>query len=179
MNPSIKAVNLALFGALSVSGNGAFAAPAADPCQSLADALGVANTRAALHTALQTAVDAEPVNASGGFNLGMWATLVDRDGIVCAVAFSGGDRGSQWPASRVISAQKASTANSLSLDGLALSTANLYASAQDGGSLFGVQFSNPVDPANAYAGNPENYGQFNDPMVSAGAADFSRVGGHN
>ena len=65
----------------------------------------------------------------------MWATVVDRDGVVCAVAFSGQGRGSQWPGSRVISAQKANTANAFSLDypnpsaifptGLALSTANL------------------------------------------------------
>src|SRR5258707_2830552 len=34
--------------------------------------------------------------ANGGFNLDMWATVVNRDGVVCAVAFSGSDRGSQW-----------------------------------------------------------------------------------
>jgi hypothetical protein len=38
--------------------------------------------------------------------LNMWATLVNRDGIVCAVAFTGVSRGDQWPGSRVISAQK-------------------------------------------------------------------------
>jgi hypothetical protein len=40
----------------------------------------------------------------------MWGTVVNRDGIVCAVAFTGGSRGDQWPGSRVISAQKANTA---------------------------------------------------------------------
>jgi hypothetical protein len=64
--------------------------------------------------------------ANGGFDLDMWATVVDRDGIVCAVAFTGEDRGDQWPGSRVISAQKANTANAFSLPGLALSTANLF-----------------------------------------------------
>ncbi len=68
---------------------------------------------AALKGALDTAVQAE----TSGLNLQMWATIVDRDGIVCAVAFSGTDRGAQWPGSRVISAQKANTANSFSLDG--------------------------------------------------------------
>jgi len=75
----------------------------------------------------------------------MWATIVDRDGVVCAVAFSGADRGAQWPCSRVISAQKANTANAFSLDSLALSTANLYSAAQGtsaatplGGSLYGL-----------------------------------------
>ncbi len=73
----------------------------------------------------------------------MWATLVNRDGVVCAVAFSGANRNSQWPGSRVISAQKANTANAFSLDTLSLSTANLYSAVQPGGSLFGLQESKP------------------------------------
>lgn len=126
-------------------------------------------------TALEAALTATSTDAatSGGFGLAMWGTIVNRDGFVCAVAFTGGNRGDQWPASRVISAQKASTANSLSLPTLALSTANLYASAQPGGSLFGVQFSNPVDAAAAYTGDPTDYGTATDPMIGA------RVGGHN
>ena len=112
---------------------------------------------------------------NGGFNLNMWATVVNRDGVVCAVTFSGDDRGSQWPGSRVISAQKANTANAFSLDGLALSTANLYSAVQPGGSLFGLQFSNPVDPSVAYGadGSPKGvegkvakfYGTKRDPLV--------------
>ena len=82
---------------------------------------------------------------TSGLDFQMWGTVVDRDGIVCAVAFTGTNRGSQWPGSRVISAQKANTANSFSLDGLSLSTANLYSAVQPGGSLFGLQESNPVD----------------------------------
>ena len=82
----------------------------------------------------------------------MWATVVNRDGIVCSVAFSGGNRGDQWPGSRVISAQKANTANAFSLPGLVLSTANLYTAVQPGGSLFGLQASNPVDTNVAYGG---------------------------
>ena len=127
---------------------------------------------AALKSALTQAVSAE----SSGLNNQMWATIVDRDGIVCAVAFSGVDRGAQWPGSRVISAQKANTGNAYSLDfssfsngsgqtaGLALSTANLYSAAQPGGSLFGLQFSNPVDPIVAYAGASSQYGTAFDPM---------------
>jgi hypothetical protein len=53
--------------------------------------------------------------SNGGFNLDLWGTLVNRDGIVCAVAFTGNDRGDQWPGSGVISAQKANTANAFSL----------------------------------------------------------------
>ena len=114
------------------------------------------------------------VDTNGGFDLNMWATVVNRDGVVCAVTFSGKDRGSQWPGSRVISAQKANTANSFSLDGLALSTANLFSAVQPGGSLFGLQFSNPVDPSVAYGadGSPKQegaaaklYGTRKDPLV--------------
>lgn len=110
---------------------------------------------------------------NGGFNLDMWGTIVDRDGIVCAVAFTGADRGAQWPGSRVISAQKANTANAFSLPGLALSTANLYTATQPGGSLFGLQLSNPVDTEAAYKGPSKNYGQANDPLVG------SKIGGVN
>jgi hypothetical protein len=39
----------------------------------------------------------------------MWATIENRDGVVCAVAFAGTHRAAQWPLSRVISAQKANT----------------------------------------------------------------------
>jgi uncharacterized protein GlcG (DUF336 family) len=122
---------------------------------------------------LKTALIAARGTANGGLNLDMWGTIVDRDGVVCAVAFTGGDRGDQWPGSRVISAQKANTANAFSLPDLALSTSNLYTATQPGGSLFGLQLSNPVATDVAYAGNPANYGRSNDPMVG------ERIGGVN
>ncbi|HEY2152671.1 MAG TPA: heme-binding protein [Vicinamibacterales bacterium] len=125
------------------------------------------------HGALKAALEAARALANGGFNLDMWATAVNRDGVVCAVAFTGNNRGDQWPGSRVISAQKANTANAFSLPALALSTANLYSAVQPGGSLFGLQESNPVDPGVAYGGNPANNGQSNDPMVGG------RIGGVN
>ena len=99
----------------------------------------------------------------------MWATIVDRSGIVCAVAHVG----DAWPGSRVISAQKANTANAFSNDKLALSTANLYSAVQPGGSLFGLQLSNPVDTAVAYRGDGATFGSPSDPMVGV------RVGGVN
>jgi uncharacterized protein GlcG (DUF336 family) len=76
----------------------------------------------------------------------------------------------------VISAQKANTANAFSLDGLALSTANLYSAVQPfGGSLYALPHSNPVNAAAAYgsAGDTPNYGQVNDVMVG------KRIGGVN
>lgn len=110
---------------------------------------------------------------NGGLNLDMWATLVDRSGAVCVVAYSGDAVDAQWPGSRVISAQKANTANAFSLKGLALSTANLYSAVQPGGSLFGLQHSNPVDTNVAYAGSADRFGSLADPMVG------KRIGGVN
>src|SRR3984885_14226577 len=67
----------------------------------------------ASHGALRSALVAAQMQTNGGFGLNMWGTVVNRDGIVCAVAFTGSARGDQWPGSRVISAQKANTANAL------------------------------------------------------------------
>ena len=125
------------------------------------------------HDTLQAALSAAQAEDNGGFALHMWATVVNRDGVVCAVVFTGEDRGDQWPGSRVISAQKANTANAFSLPVLALSTAQLYSATQPGGSLFGLQESNPVDPSVAYGGDPGDYGQGNDPMAG------KRIGGVN
>jgi uncharacterized protein GlcG (DUF336 family) len=122
---------------------------------------------------------------TSGLNNHMWATIVDRDGVVCAVAFSGKDRFSQWPGSRVISAQKANTANAFGLDsssdsdgsgqktGLALSTGNLFSAVQPGGSLYGLQFSNPVNEDAGYKIPSAAYGTAADPMKG------SKIGGVN
>ena len=117
------------------------------------------------------------VGTNRGFGLEMWGTVVNRDGVVCAVAFTGDARGDQWPGSRVISAQKANTANAFSLTGLALSTANLYSLVQPGASLFGLQESNPVDTLVAYQGPAGRYGQANDPMVGRKIGGVNVFGG--
>jgi uncharacterized protein GlcG (DUF336 family) len=161
---------------------------ASDACQALP---GQEQLKAALLAATQAeaAVPTPPPPAKVGTGLKnqMWATIVDRDGIVCAVAFTGSNRGAQWPGSRVISAQKANTANSFSLDPtavsnglgqpLALSTANLYSAVQPGGSLFGLQESNPVETANAYKGPSSQYGSANDPMVGQEIGGINVFGG--
>jgi uncharacterized protein GlcG (DUF336 family) len=127
----------------------------------------------ALHSQLATALATVVTQENAGFGLNMWATIVNRDGEVLAVAFTGNDRGDQWPGSRVISAQKANTANAFSLPDLALSTANLYSAVQPGGSLYGLQHSNPVDTQAAYKGPSANYGKPNDPLVG------HKIGGVN
>ena len=141
------------------------------------------------HDALQSALSFAVSTEHSGLNNQMWATIVDRDGVVCAVAFTGVNRGAQWPGSRVISAQKANTANAFSLDfssfssgagqpsGLALSTANLYSAVQPGGSLYGLQASNPVNTDVAYRGPSANYGTAHDPMVGGKIGGVNVFGG--
>jgi len=140
----------------------------------------------ALRAALTSAVTA----GNGGLGFNMWGTLIANDGTVCAVAHSGATVADQWLGSRVISAQKANTANDFSLgngntpstslfpSGLSLSTANLYSAVQPGGSLYGLQHSNPVDTEVAYSNEANQtgdaaFGTSNDPMVG------HRIGGVN
>src|SRR2546423_7890993 len=111
--------------------------------------------------------------ANGGFHLDMWAAVVDRNGLVVAVVFTGATNTDQWPGSRVIAAHKANTGNAFSLPHLALSTANLYAATQPRGTLFGLQESNPTNEEVAYGGNAADYGTLKDFMVG------KRIGGIN
>ena len=118
-------------------------------------------------------VDADADDTSGLDNH-YWAVVVNRAGVVCAVAFSGPERDSQWLLSRQIAAAKAFTANGLSLDGAPLSTAQLYPWVQPGAPanpLFGLAGGNPLSPEDAYKGAFEQFGTRNDPMVG------KRVGG--
>jgi uncharacterized protein GlcG (DUF336 family) len=131
-----------------------------------------------LKAALVAAVDGQ----NNGLSNEMWASVVNRDGTVCAVAFTGDDFGDQWPGSRVISAQKANTANAFSLPGDAgfggaLSSGNLYGTVLEQGSLFGLQFSNPVDTAAAYGGHARDFGQERDPLVGQRAGGVNVFGG--
>lgn len=130
-------------------------------------------SQAELEKALKASVKPSGGPTNGGLDLNMWATIVSEDGTVCAVADTGGGFQKQWLGSRVISAQKANTANAFSLDGLALSTANLYSVTQPGGSLFGLQESNPVNVTLAYSGKAPDFGTKKDPMVG------HRIGGVN
>jgi len=129
------------------------------------------------HAAVTAALREVVKEQNGGFGLHMWATIIDRDGVVQVVAMSGAHRGDQWPGSRVISAQKANTANAFCLPGLAVSTANLFSAVQPGGSLFGLQHSNPVDTAVAYAGKGEDFGTAQDPLVGKRPGGVNVFGG--
>jgi uncharacterized protein GlcG (DUF336 family) len=115
--------------------------------------------------------------SNGGLDNHMWAAIVNRQGIVRAVCYSGNDVGDQWPGSRAIAIEKANTANALSLPQFAFSTANLYSGAQPGGFLFGIQTTNPVDTTTMYSGDPADYGSAEDPMVGRKASGVVVFGG--
>ena len=137
--------------------------------------------------AVQSALSSAVTTVAGfGAGLGnnMWVTVVDAHGTVCLVVNTEGGGSASiediWLGSRVISAQKANTANAFSLSSgstgtaIALSTANLYSAVQPGGSLYGLQASNPVDAGIAYDGPASLYGRGKqDPLVG------SKIGGVN
>lgn len=166
-------------------------------------------------SALQGAVVTAAKATTGGFGLPMWATLMDENGVVCAVVTSpsaqtgesfttwgldvtaandkawstsltasnqGSNAGatsasnSQWLGSRVISAQKANTANAFSVDGYSIATANLYSAVQENGSLYGLQHSNPLNAAVLY-GTGKNLGTDKDPLVNKAPGGVNVFGG--
>jgi uncharacterized protein GlcG (DUF336 family) len=126
------------------------------------------------HSQLRTALIAADEADATGLNNHYWAVVVNRAGVVCAVAYSGEERDAQWLLSRQIAAAKAFTANGLSLDNAPVSTALLYPWVQPGAPanpLYGLFAGNPVDPEAAYKGPYHLFGTRNDPMVG------ERVGG--
>ena len=125
---------------------------------------------AKLSAALRASVKPSGGPANGGFENHEWASVVARDGTVCAVAFSGASPSDQWPGSRVIAVAKATTANAFSLNAKALSTANLFALAQPGQSLYGIVTTSPPSP-DANAGDAAQFGTPGDPMTG------KRIGG--
>ncbi len=138
------------------------------------------------HAELTTVLKSVAGFGNAGVGNDVWAAIVNQDGIVCAVTFSGPDRHAQWEIARLVSAQKAHTSNLLSLSagdggfllaGIGTSTANLWAGAQPGGSLYGIQWTHPVATNAAYRGNPADYGSPNDPMVGRRIGGIVVIGG--
>ena len=85
---------------------------------------------------------------AGGFFSGKmeWASIVNRQGEICATAVATDEPASAWPGSQAIAKAKAYTANAYSTDNLAISTARLYTLTQPGHSLWGVAEPNPFNP---------------------------------
>jgi hypothetical protein len=127
---------------------------------------------------LKDALTAARAAESSGLNANQWATIVDRDGVVCAIAFTGNDRNSQQGASRISSAMRANTANMFNYPGgAALSTANLYTSTQPGGFVAGLPNSYPVNRKAAFEGSTYWQGTPYDAMVGQQIGGFVAFGG--
>ncbi|MDC9729678.1 MAG: hypothetical protein PSN04_10215 [Methyloprofundus sp.] len=136
------------------------------------------------HSELEAALKTAVSSTNGGLDFDMWATVVNRYGAVCAIvkavnSATNNSEADPWPGSRVISAQKANTANSFSSRQVSWSSASLYGVSQPGGSLFGLQESNPVDPRAAYRGNSKHYGMHNDPMNGMKVGGINVFGGRS
>ena len=114
---------------------------------------------------LQKALSEAQAENNGGMGNNMWAAIVNRSGMICAIVRTGNSTGDIWPGSRLIAAAKANTANAFSTDQMALSTANLYAGAQPGGFLFGIQQNHPINEGVAYKGPASAFGTPDDPAV--------------
>jgi len=107
--------------------------------------------------------------ANGGFGFDMWATVVNRDGIVCAVAFT---RRIAWRSvgrAAVISAQKANTATPSACSLRLIDGEYLFRVQSLVGACSDWQESNPVDPDVAYRGQPSAYDSQMIRMVGAGS----------
>jgi uncharacterized protein GlcG (DUF336 family) len=76
-----------------------------------------------------------------------WASIVNRNGEICATAVATDDSAGAWPGSQAIAKAKAYSANAFSTDDVPLSTARLYTLTQPGHSLWGISALNPFDPA--------------------------------
>ena len=166
----LKTITKALSASLLLAAGTVSAEPVVDICPDEA-------SKTIIHDVLKSILKGVQVQENGGFGFHMWANVVNRDGKVCAVAFSGDDRGDQWPDSRNIAAAKAYTANSLSLPEFALSSANLYQATQPGGSLWHVSNASPVDTAVAYMGPAEDFGTPSDPMLGKTHGGLIQFGG--
>lgn len=126
---------------------------------------------------LKESVKASGGPDNGGLPVNEWAAVVNRKGVVCAVAFSGDKPTDQWPGSRAIAVEKANTVNAFGLDKYAMSTANLWAQSQPGGFLYGTAATNPPVAQELYAGNPDQYGSASDPLVGKAVGGVVAFGG--
>jgi len=127
-----------------------------------------------LKTAMTNAVK-QGQGGNGGLGNQEWGAVVNRDGVICAIVFTGPNRGAQWPGSRIIAAMKANTANAFSLDNFALSTGNIYSAAQPGGSLYGITLQ--PNPHVVGEGDAQKFGQKDDPMVGKAPGGVIVFGG--
>jgi uncharacterized protein GlcG (DUF336 family) len=175
----------AVFTGLSVAAVALFGASAAS-ATSLSVVCPV--THGNLVTQLKAAAGAD----STGLNNNYWAVVVNRDGVVCDVAYSGATVYDQWLLSRQIASAKAFTALGLSLNGAAVSSGALYAWVQSGAKanylagfpgfappnpLFGLEGGNVQNSSVVYQGDISLWGKNDGTVEGSDPLIGKRVGG--
>jgi hypothetical protein len=113
---------------------------------------------------------------NGGAGLNLWGVVVNRDGIVHAVAFSGKDRHAQLPIGRIVTTAKASTANNLSLNNFVISTPQLSQAVLANGLFQNLPDAYPINPA-AFRGPANLFGTPEDPMIGLAIGGATALGG--
>ncbi len=181
---------MALLAAAAVNAASNTGANAASLAESRANATDV-NGCASLpdYLQLKRALIAARAAENSGLNAQEWATIVDRHGIVCAVAFTGYDATTQLGIGRISSAIRANSGNTFAFDsssagngagfpgGLALSTSNLYSSTQPGGFVGELPNNYPVNQAAVFSSRVAAFGTPADPMVGQVIGGFSAIAG--
>lgn len=107
----------------------------------------------------------------------LWGTIVNHEGVVCAISHPEDTQSSAQPNSRLISAQKANTANIFSLPSFALSTANLHNATKTGGTLFGLYKNPTTHGTDNHISLQYEYGTINDPMIGDKIDGLNVLGG--
>ena len=138
-------------------------------------------SHAQLTAVLKSVVAVGDSSTNGGLANDMWATIVNRDGVVCSVTFSGDNRGDQWLASPgnfraksqyrkfllVSPREVVELMDSPCLRLICIQQFNPVAV------CLGFKKVIPVDTSIAYSGPSKNYGMPNDPMTG------KKIGGVN
>jgi len=130
-------------------------------------------THEELRDALRDVVGTE-INGGSGFHF--YAVVVDRDGVVRRVVFSGENRGDQFPIARAVVAAKASTVNGLSLSNFVVSTSQLTSVVQANGVFQDLQDVPKLNDV-IYEGPARLYGTKRDPMIGHIVGGATSLGG--
>src|SRR4051812_50112322 len=114
MHKAIVSGIIALIAALSVS-QAAAQAPPSCPVE-----------HGRLADILKKSVKPSGGPSNGGLDNNEWAAVVNRQGVVCAVAYSGSKMDDQWLGSPAIAAEKANTAQAVRLKKKAVAPAKIH-----------------------------------------------------
>lgn len=117
-----------------------------------------------------------PPEIAGGIGLDYWGVVVNRDGVVTAVAYSGRDRFAPIRLGRVLAAAKASTANNIAGSRFLVSTAQLFTTATTHGIFQSLIEAYPTSEI-ALKGPVKQYGTKADPMVGHVIGGATTLGG--